>query len=252
MFSYYIRYRKTDGNARGKSPSTTTRSRDTQGRENASLKNRTGDRSRTGRRTVLDPGMWLRVLLVTAVFVVSISALACAVGLARDTTDHDWHATYKLYWAEILLGLYFDPRAPVTYRTRKGEEVTLARGDLTFSGEALLARDHLLRTAKRSAELGAWCGLGGALLCQILLALQGVERGSRPAPPAPPRERPGFMAPMQAAKAPVRTQAVRPQGPDATPPVKPEPAGKGHGNAAPNKADSPTPERRERGYGRWI
>ena len=196
------------------------RSRDTQGRENASLKNHSLNRRRTGWRTVLDPGAWIRTLLLTAVFVVSMGALACTVGLARDTTDHDWHATYKLYRAEILLGLYFDPRAPVTYRTRKGEEVTLARGDLIFSGEALLARDHLLRTGKRSAELGAWCGLAGALLCLILLGLQRVERGGRPESPAPP--------------------------------VKPRPAGKGRGKAAPNRADSPTPERGERGYERWI
>lgn len=215
------------------------------------MKNRTRDRSRTGRRAVLDPGAWVRTLLVTTVFVVFLSALACAVGLARDTTGHDWHATGKLYWAEILLGLYFDPKAPVMYRTRKGEETTIARGDLAFSGEALLARDYLLRTAKRSAELGAWCGLGGALLCLILLGLQRVERGGRPESPAP-RERPGFMAPAQAAKAPVRTPAERPPEPDAPPPLKPRPAGKGRGKAAPDRADSPAPERRERGYERWI
>ena len=210
------------------------------------------DRNRTGWRAVLDPGAWVRTLLVTAVFVVFLSALACAVGLARDTTDHDWHATYKLFLAEILLALYFDPRAPVTYRTRKGEEVTIARGDLAFNGEALLARDYLLRTAKRSAELGAWCGLGGALICLILLGLQRDERGDRPESPAPPRERPGFVAPTQAAKAPVRTPAERPPGPDAPQPRKPRPAGKGRGKAAPNRADSPAPERRERGYERWI
>ena len=216
------------------------------------MKNRTRDRRRTAWRAVLDPGAWLRSLLVTAVFVVSMSALACAVGLARDTRGHDWHATYKLYRAEILLGLNFDPRAPVTYRTRKGEEVTLARGELIFSGEALLARDHLLRTAKRSAELGAWCGLGGALMCLILLGLQRVERGGRPESPAPPRERPGFMAPAQAAKTPVRTQADRPPVPDAPQLRKPRPADKGRGKTAPDRADSPAPERRERDYERWI
>lgn len=222
------------------------------GPENASLKNRARDGSRTGWRAVLDPGAWLRSLLVTAVFVVSLSALACAVGLARDTTGHDWHATGKLSWTEILLALNFDPRAPVTYRTRKGEEVTLARGDLAFSGEALLARDHLLRTAKRSAELGAWCGLAAALMCLVLLALQGAERGGWPEPPAPRRERPGFMAPAQAAKAPVRTPADRPPGPDAPPPRKPRPADKGRGKAAPGREDAAAPERRERDYERWI
>ena len=205
------------------------------------MKNRARDRSGTARRAVLDPGTWIRSLLVTAVFVVSMSALACAVGLARDTRGHDWHATYKLYRAEILLALNFDARAQVTYRTREGAETTLARGELAFSGEALLARDHLLRTAKGAAELGAWCGLGGALMCLILLALQRVECGGRPESPAPPRERPGFMAPAQAAKTPVHPQADRPPGPDA-----PQPAGKDRGKGA------AAPERRERGYGRWI
>lgn len=202
------------------------------------------DGSRTGRRAVLDPGAWVRTLLLTAVFVVSLSVLACAVGLVRDTTGHDWYASAKLSWAEILLGLNFDLHAPVTYRTGKGEEVTLARGDLIFSGEALVARNHLVRTAKRSAEIGAWCGLGGALMCLVLLGLQRVERGGRPESSMPPRERPGFIAPAQAAKVPARPQADRPPGPDTPPPLKPGPAGKDRGKAA--------PERRERGYGRWI
>ena len=33
------------------------------------------------------------------------SALACAVGLASDTTGHDWYASGKLTWAETLLAL---------------------------------------------------------------------------------------------------------------------------------------------------
>ena len=43
------------------------------------------------------------------------------------------------------------------------------RDDLNYNGEALLARDHLLRTAADAAELGAWCGFGGALLCLVLI-----------------------------------------------------------------------------------
>ncbi len=218
------------------------RSRDTQGREITSLKNRARNRRRTGWRAVLDPVAWVRTLLLTAVFVVSLSALACAVGLARDTRGHDWYASAKLSWAEILLGLNFDPHAPVAYRTSKGEEVTLARGDLIFSGEALVARDYLLRTAKRAIWLGAWCGLGGALMCLVLLGLQRAAHEGRPESSAPPRERPGFIAPAQVAAAPARPQADRP--PDAQPPLKPGPAGKDRGKAA--------PARRERGYGRWI
>ena len=165
------------------------------------------------------------------------------MGLARDTRGHDWYASAKLSWAEILLGLNFDPHAPVTYRTGKGEEVTLDRGDLIFSGEALVARDYLLRTAKRATWLGAWCGLGAALMCLMLLGLQRVAHEGRPESSARPRERPGFMAPRQPAAAPVRTPAEGP-GPDAPPPLKPGPAGKDRGKAA--------PARRERGYGRWI
>ena len=218
------------------------RSCGTQGRESAFMGILLRDGSRTGWRAVLDPVAWVRTLLLTAVFVVSLSALACAVGLARNTRGHDWYASAKLSWAEILLGLNFDPQAPVTYRTGKGEEVTLARGDLIFSGEALVARNHLVRTAKRSAEIGAWCGLGGALMCLVLLGLQRVERGGRPESSMPPRERPGFMVPAQAPAAPARPQADRP--PDAQPPLKPGPAGKDRGKAA--------PARRERGYGRWF
>ncbi len=130
--------------------------------------NRARDRNRTDWRILLDPGARFRSLLLTAVYVVSLSALACVVGLARDTTSHDWHASGKLFWAETLLALHFDPRTQVKFRTREGEEVTIARSDLTFSGEALLARDRLLHTAKRSDELGAWCGFAAALMCLML------------------------------------------------------------------------------------
>ena len=210
------------------------------------------DGNRTGWRAVLDPGAWVRTLLLTAVFVVSLSVLACAVGLARDTRGHDWYASVKLSWAEILLGLNFDPRTQVTYRTRDGKETTLARGDLIFSGEALVARDYLLRTAKRAIWLGAWCGLGGAVMCLVLLGLQRAAHEGRPESPAPRRERPGFMAPAQAAATPDRASVHRPPGPDAPRPLKPRPAGKDRGKAAPDRADSPTPARRERGYGRWF
>ena len=173
---------------------------------------RTRDRNRTGWRAVLDPGAWFRSLLLTAFFVVSMSALACVVGLVRDTTGHDWHATGKLFLAEILLALNFDPRAQVKYWTRKGAEVTISRGDLAFSGEALLARDHLLRTAKQAAELGAWCGIGGALLCLVLLRLQEDERGERRTPREPRRTKPGSGASTLVATAPVRTPAAPAEG----------------------------------------
>ena len=203
---------------------------------------RTRDRNRTGWRIFLDPGMWFRSLLLTAVFVVSLSALACVVGLVRDTTGHDWHASGKLFWAETLLALHFDPRAPVRYRTRKGAEVTLPRGELLFNGEALLARDRLLHTAKGAAGLGAWCGFGGALLCLALVWCYEAERGDRRTPQEPRRRSPGSASPTPEAMAPVRT----PTGPDAPRPRKQQPAG------ANRREEAPAPAPRKREYGRWI
>ncbi len=214
--------------------------------------NRARNRNRTGWRILLDPGMWFRSLFLAAVFVVSLSALACVVGLARDTTGHDWHASGKLYVAEILLTLHFDPRAPVRYRTRKGAEVTLPRGELLFNGEALLARDRLLHTAKRSAELGAWCGLGGALICLVLVWCYEAERGDRRTPQEPRRTRPGSDSPTPVATAPVRAPADRPPGPDAPRPGKPRPAATDRTEAVPDRKNTPAPTRREREYGRWI
>ena len=154
--------------------------------------------------------------------------------------------------AEILLALNFDPRAPVAYRTRDGKEVTLARGDLAFSGETLLARDHLLRTAKRAAELGAWCGFGGALVCLVLVRRQKDERGERRTSHEPRRTWPGSGAPTPVATVPVRTPADRPPGPDAPRPRKPRPAGTDGREAAPGREDAAAHARRERDYGRWI
>ena len=204
---------------------------------------RSRDRCRIGWRALLDPGAWLRFLLLTAVFVVSLSALACAVGLARGTTGHDWHASGKLFWAETLLALHFDPRTQVRYRTREGAEVTLPRGKLLFKGEALLARDRLLHTAKRSAELGAWCGLGAALMCLVLVRWLEDELGERRTPREPPRTRPGSGSPT-----PVRT----PPGPDAPRHQNPRPAAMDRTDKAPDRKNAPAPAPRERGYGRWI
>ena len=213
---------------------------------------RTRERNRTGRRAVLDPGAWLRSLLLAAVFAVSLSVLACAVGLASYTTGHDWGATGKLYRAEILLALGFDHKTPVRYRTRKGKELTIARGDLLFSGEALLARDHLLRTAKRAAWIGAWCGLGAALMCLMLIRWLENELGERRTPQEPPRTRPGPGSPTPVVAAPVRAPAERPPGPDAPRPGKQQSAATDRRDTAPGGEDAPAPAPRKRDYGRWI
>ena len=138
------------------------------------------------------------------------------------------------------LALHFDPKTPVRYRTREGKELTLTRGDLWFSGEALLARDHLFRTAKRAAWLGAWCGLGAALICLVLLRLLKHELGERRTPREPRRTRPGSVSPTPVATAPVRT----PPGPDAPRPGKPRPA------TTDRRNDAPAPRKRD--YERWI
>ena len=213
---------------------------------------RARERNRTGRRAVLDPGAWLRALLLTAVFAVFLSVLACVVGLASYTTAHDWGATCKLFRAETLLALGFDARTPVRYRTREGKEVTLARGDLLFNGEALLARAHLFRTAKRAAWLGAWCGIGAALMCLMLVRRLEDELGERRTPQEPPRTRPSPGSPTPVAAAPVRAPAERPPGPDASQPRKQEPAATDRRDTAPGREDTPAPARRERDYERWI
>ena len=206
----------------------------------------------TGWKTVLDPGAWLRALLLTAVFVVSISVLACAVGLTRDTTGHDWYAASKLTWAEILLALGFDARTQVRYRTREGKELTITRGDLWFSGEALLARGHLLRTAKRAAWIGAWCGLGAALMCLVLIRWLENELGERRASREPRRTRPDPGSPTPVAAAPVRAPAKRPQGADAPRPQKPQPTATDRRDTAPGRKDAPAPAPGKRDYERWI
>lgn len=204
---------------------------------------RARDRNRTGLRAVLDLGAWLRSLLLIVVFVIFLSALACVVGLVRDTTGHDWGASGKLLWAEILLTLHFDPRAPVKYRTRDGKEVTLPRGELAFKGEALLARDHLLRTAKRSAELGAWCGFAAALMCLALVWCHEAELGERRTPREPPRTRPGSGSP---------TPVCTPPEPDAPRPPKPRLAATDRRDKAPGRENAPAPAPRKRNYDRWI
>ena len=230
--------------------------------------NRTAYGRRAGWTAILDPGTWVRALLAGAL----MWAVVCAVAVARDTTGHDWYATGKLTLTELLTGLGFDDRAPVEYRTRAGAMVTLTRDGLMYNGEALLARDHVLRTAAKAAGIGAWCGLGGALLCLALfrhameeLRFRGVASGpehlqrpearARFAPPAVRREL--LAPPPSVGSALVPAPENRPSVSRASrPPGKDREAGdtgKPPAGVASRQPDaSAPPPRARRQYGRWI
>ncbi len=218
--------------------------------------------NRNGWMAILDPGTWVRTLLAAAL----MSALAFAVALVHDTTEHDWYAAGKLTLTELLTGLGFDDRATVEYRTSDGAVVTLTRDGLMYNGDALLARDHLLRTAEKAAGLGAWCGLGGAVICLALFRRPEDEPHRRAAPgpehPRFPEARARFAppaAPPSAGSAPVPAPENRPSATQATRPPGKDSKARGPGKP-PAVADSRQPDagaplppaRRERRYGRWI
>ena len=218
--------------------------------------------NRNGWMVILDPGTWVRALLAAAF----MWALAFAVTLARDTTEHDRYAAGKLTLTELVTGLGFDDRAPVEYRTRDGAVVTLTREGLMHNGDALLARNHLLRTAAKAAGLGAWCGLGGVLLGLVLCLRPEDEWQHRRAAPGPehlqrPEARARFAPPVAPSAVsalvpapenrPSASRATRPPGKDG----KARDAGKppaGADNRQPDAAAPLPPARRERRYERWI
>ena len=210
---------------------------------------------------ILDPGRWVPALLAAAL----MWALAFAVALARDTTEHDWYAAGKLTLTEILTGLGFDDRATVEYRTSGGAVVTLTRDGLMYNGNALVARDHLLRTAGKAVGLGAWCGLGGALLCLALFRWPEDERQHRRAASGPenlpdPEARARFAppaAPPSAGSAPVPAPENRPSVSRASRPPGKDSEARSDGRP-PAGSDSlqqdvaALPPRVRRQYGRWI
>ena len=184
---------------------------------------------RTGWRAVFDPEAWSWTLLVVTVWVVFLSALACAVALVRDTTGHDWYATGKLTLTELLIGIGFNDSARIEYRTSRDEVLSLTRAELTYNGNALLARWRVLRTAINGAELGACCGLGGALLWFWLIVLR--NRGQ---------------ARLPARESPVRPTMGQAQGKVQGPLATERDPGKGAGETGGRR------KRRKRNYERWI
>ena len=136
-----------------------------------------------------------------------------------------------------------------------------------YNGNALVARNHLLRTARKAAGLGAWCGLGGALLCLTLFrrpedesgflpAATGPEHPQRPeararfAPPAAPPSAGSALVPAPENR-PSVSRASRPPGKDSKargggkPPV-------GADSRRPDTAAQPARAGRKPHYGRWI
>ena len=176
------------------------------------------------------------MLLVVIVWVVFLSALACAVALVRDTTGHDWYGTGKLFVTQLMIGIGFDDSVETEYRNWRGEVESLTRADLIRNADARVARAHLLRTARKAAELGACCGLGGALMCLAPFGRQGRRRTGRLAhePVMSIREPPGY---------PPDPSAQRPPGPE---PAGARDAGKGAGKIVERR------KRRKRNYERWI
>ena len=199
---------------------------------------RSGYGNRTGWRAVFDLDAWIRALLVVTVGVVLLSALACGVALVRDTTGHDWYATGKLTITELLIGIGFDDSAPTQYRNWRDEVLSLTRDELRNNADALFARRHVLRTARKAAELGACCGFGGALLCLALFRRQDRRPTRHTAP------EPATAAAVPVREPPVRSPDSRTQGAGA------RDSGKGAGKSDVRSTARRT--RRKRHYGRWI
>ena len=197
------------------------------------MRSSSGYGGRSGWRAVFDLDAWIRALLVVTVWVVFLSALACVVALVRDTTEHDWYATGKLTLTELMIVIGFDGSVVTEYRDWRGEVESLTRADLRINADARVARRHLLRTARKAAELGACCGLGGALLCLAVFGRQAWRQTPLPAP-----------------EPPVRSAEDQAQGF-----IEPDPAGardSGNGGGKSGARSTERPTRRKRNYGRWI
>ncbi|MDD9992025.1 MAG: hypothetical protein OXP75_09490 [Rhodospirillales bacterium] len=126
-------------------------------------------RGRAGWRAAFDPGLWRQGLAAGTAGAVSMAVLGCALALARDTTGHDWYAAARITVADVLIGAGFDGGTPVAYRNADGAVETVSRSALTHRFEARWARLDMLEAAWEGATLGALCGLGGALLCLVLV-----------------------------------------------------------------------------------
>ncbi len=176
-----------------------------------------------------DSRFWRQALISGTAGAISMAMLACAVVLARDTTGQEWYAASRLTVAELLIAVGFDGNAPVGYRNADGAVETVSRYALTFDLKARWAREDILAAAWDGAMLGALSGLGGALLCLVLVwRSSGERRNWRPAgEPASPARRPE----AQHGLAPVKDEAEDDQD---------------------NLSATTRRDQRKRDYGRWI
>ena len=169
-----------------------------------------------------------------------------------------------------MIGAGFDGNEPIEFRNEDGVVETVARSGLTYRYRVFWAREHILETAWDGATLGGLSGLGGALLCFVLIRWsmddrRGRRTASEPAPErrrearerlASPQERPMSAPPPQtASSAPTHAPTDRPPDSSSPLPAKPEPsvtrqvkpkAGKD------NETASARRQRRKRGHGRWV
>lgn len=216
------------------------------------MKSASGYGNRTGWSAVFDLDTWIRALLVVTGGVVTMSALACAVALVRDTRAHDWYASGTLTFTELLIGIGLDDSAPTEYRNWRGEVLSLTREELRNNADAQFARRHVLRTARKSAELGACCGFGGAVLCLVLFRRQD-RRWPQRAVREPVSGQPAPTQPVPSALArepPVRSPVSETRRVLEAEPARQDDSEKGAGNSGGRSKDPPSRSRRN--YGRWI
>ena len=212
-----------------------------------------------GWRFVFDRDLWRQGLAIGTLGAVSMALFACAVALARDTIGHDWYAAAKLTVAELMIGAGFDGDEAIEFRNADGAVETVARSGLTYRYRVWRAREHILETAWDGATLGALSGLGGALLCFVLIRWpMDDRRGRRPAsaparrrearePLASPQERP--------MSAPTHAPTDRPPASPPPLPAKPEPTAARQVKPKAGKDDRTAParrQRRKRDHGRWV
>ena len=117
-----------------------------------------------------------------------MAILACAVALARDTTGHDWYAAARLTAAELLIAVASTrPRLPNTAPRRapsRPSAVRVSRSPWRRGGAGGHCGGGL-----GGGHLGALSGLGGALLCLVL-----IRRPEGRVPRTAPRIRAGARA----------------------------------------------------------